>query len=96
MRVQIPISGRRDAIFRASYFSSSPSTRRVEYIETHPDFIRPDSRRNEVLSKLKDARRFVDQPGTLKWGIPMPHDPGMCCMCGSMLEQLHYALDMVP
>jgi methionyl-tRNA synthetase len=47
-----------------------------EYIETHPDFIRPESRRNEVLSKLRMGVEDLSiSRATLKWGIPMPHDP---------------------
>ena len=49
----------------------------LEYIEKNPGFIQPDSRRNEVLSKL---RAGVDDlsisRATLKWGIQMPNDPG--------------------
>jgi methionyl-tRNA synthetase len=48
----------------------------IRHIESHPDFIRPASRRNEVLSKL---RAGVDDlsvsRATLKWGIPFPNDP---------------------
>jgi methionyl-tRNA synthetase len=48
----------------------------IDYIERHPEFIIPASRRNEVLSKL---RAGVDDlsisRATLKWGIPLPHDP---------------------
>jgi len=52
------------------------ASRVLEYIESHPEFIQPESRRNEVLSKL---RQGVDDlsisRATLKWGIPLPHDP---------------------
>ncbi|MBV8781650.1 MAG: methionine--tRNA ligase, partial [Phycisphaerae bacterium] len=48
----------------------------IEHIESHPQFIVPASRRNEVLSKL---RAGVDDlsisRATLKWGIPLPNDP---------------------
>jgi methionyl-tRNA synthetase len=48
----------------------------LEFIESHPDFIRPESRRNEVLSKLKAGVEDLSiSRATLKWGIPMPHDP---------------------
>jgi methionyl-tRNA synthetase len=48
----------------------------LEYIEQHPDFIQPDSRRNEVLSKLKQGVDDLSiSRATLKWGIPLPHDP---------------------
>ncbi|MGO9112626.1 MAG: class I tRNA ligase family protein [Thermoguttaceae bacterium] len=47
------------------------------HIEQHPDFIRPESRRNEVLSKLKMGVEDLSiSRATLKWGIPLPHDPG--------------------
>lgn len=46
------------------------------YIEQHPTFIQPDSRRNEVLSKLKQGVEDLSiSRATLKWGIPLPHDP---------------------
>ncbi len=47
----------------------------LEYIESHPEFVQPDSRRNEVLSKLKAGVEDLSvSRATLKWGIPMPHD----------------------
>jgi methionyl-tRNA synthetase len=46
------------------------------YIEQHPQFIQPESRRNEVLSKLKQGVADLSiSRATLKWGIPLPHDP---------------------
>jgi methionyl-tRNA synthetase len=48
----------------------------LEHIQSHPDFIFPESRRNEVLSKLKAGVEDLSiSRATLKWGIPMPHDP---------------------
>jgi len=53
--------------------------RLIEYIESHPDFILPDSRRNEVLSKLKlgveDLCISRESGKLMNWGIPMPNDP---------------------
>jgi methionyl-tRNA synthetase len=47
----------------------------LEYIESHPQFIQPESRRNEVTSKLKQGVEDLSiSRATLKWGIPMPHD----------------------
>ena len=47
------------------------------HIESHPHFIQPESRRNEVLSKLKAGVEDLSiSRATLKWGIPLPHDPG--------------------
>src|SRR5205823_6757767 len=43
----------------------------LAYIEAHPQFIQPDSRRNEVLSKLKAGVADLSiSRATLKWGIP--------------------------
>jgi methionyl-tRNA synthetase len=48
----------------------------LQYIEDHPHFIQPESRRNEVVSKLKAGVEDLSiSRATLKWGIPMPHDP---------------------
>src|SRR4051812_16312613 len=53
------------------------SPRVLEYIEQNPQFIQPDSRRNEVISKLKAGVEDLSiSRATLKWGIPLPHDPG--------------------
>jgi methionyl-tRNA synthetase len=49
----------------------------LDYIESNPTFIRPESRRNEVISKLRAGVEDLSvSRATLKWGIPMPHDPG--------------------
>jgi methionyl-tRNA synthetase len=48
----------------------------LDYIQSHPDFIQPDSRRNEVISKIKAGVEDLSvSRATLQWGIPMPHDP---------------------
>jgi methionyl-tRNA synthetase len=49
----------------------------VEYIETHPDFIRPERYRNEVLSFLKEPLEdlCISRPKSrLEWGISLPFD----------------------
>jgi methionyl-tRNA synthetase len=52
----------------------------IDYLEAHPDFIRPDYRRNEVLGFLKNNELedlCVSRPAArLSWGIPLPFDPG--------------------
>lgn len=61
-----------------SYFFrlSKYAPRVLAYIEAHPEFIQPESRRNEVLSKLKGGTEDLSiSRATLKWGIPLPHDP---------------------
>jgi methionyl-tRNA synthetase len=48
----------------------------LAHIEANPGFIQPDSRRNEVLSKLKAGVEDLSISRTsLEWGIPMPNDP---------------------
>ncbi len=48
----------------------------IQHIESHPDFIVPPSRRNEVLSKLRPGVDDLSiSRGSLKWGIPLPNDP---------------------
>ena len=47
-----------------------------KFIEDNPRFIQPESRRNEVLSKLKPGVSDLSiSRSTLKWGIPLPNDP---------------------
>jgi methionyl-tRNA synthetase len=42
----------------------------------HPDFIRPDTRRNEVISFVRGGLRDLSiSRSTFTWGIPVPDDP---------------------
>jgi methionyl-tRNA synthetase len=47
-----------------------------EYITKHPEFIIPESKRNEILSFIKSGLEdfSVSRQG-LSWGIPVPDDP---------------------
>jgi methionyl-tRNA synthetase len=51
----------------------------IEHIETHPEFIQPIYRRNEILGFLKSADLedlCISRPrARLSWGIPLPFDP---------------------
>jgi methionyl-tRNA synthetase len=48
----------------------------LQHIADHPEFIQPDARRNEVVSKLKlGVEDLSISRATLEWGIPMPNDP---------------------
>ncbi|MBU4422067.1 methionine--tRNA ligase [Candidatus Parcubacteria bacterium] len=49
----------------------------LDYIEKNPDFIMPKSRKNEVVSYIKDFMEDVSitREG-LKWGITVPEIPG--------------------
>ncbi|MBW9152395.1 methionine--tRNA ligase [Clostridium estertheticum] len=50
----------------------------IEYIETHPDFIQPESRKNEMINNfLKPGLQdLCVSRTTFKWGIPVEFDPG--------------------
>jgi len=56
-----------------------------QYIEAHPDFIRPERYRNEVLAMLKEesglaADLCISRPKTrLDWGIELPFDTDYVC-----------------
>ena len=46
------------------------------YIESHPDFIYPSERRNEILARLKEEVLDLSvSRSTFDWGIPLPDDP---------------------
>ena len=50
----------------------------VDYIQTHPDYIKPESRKNEVLGFLRKplGDLCISRPvNRLSWGIPLPFDP---------------------
>jgi methionyl-tRNA synthetase len=48
----------------------------IEHIESHPTFIQPVSRRNEVLSFVRSGLRdLCVSRSTFTWGIPVPFDP---------------------
>ena len=48
----------------------------LELYESRPDFIMPESRRNEVMSFVKSGLRDLSVSRTsFKWGVPVPGDP---------------------
>jgi methionyl-tRNA synthetase len=50
----------------------------IEYIETNPQFVQPNTRRNEILGFLKNHTLedlCISRPASrLNWGIPLPFD----------------------
>jgi methionyl-tRNA synthetase len=49
----------------------------IDYIDKHPDFIRPDFRRNEVLGFLKEPLQDLcisRSKARMSWGIELPFD----------------------
>jgi len=60
-----------------SYFFrlSKYADRLLKYIEEHPDFIQPVSRRNEMVSFIKQGLEdLCVSRASVKWGIPVPVD----------------------
>ena len=48
----------------------------LKYYAEHPDFIRPETRRNEVIAFVRSGLRDLSVSRTsFKWGIPVPGDP---------------------
>jgi methionyl-tRNA synthetase len=65
----------RNWFFRMSAFRD----RLVDHIETHPGFLYPESRANEVLGFLREplADLCISRPRErLAWGVPFPWDDG--------------------
>ncbi|WP_022851310.1 methionine--tRNA ligase [Limisalsivibrio acetivorans] len=61
-----------------SYFfrMSKYGDKLLKHIEDNPDFIQPESRRNEILSFVREGLRDLSVSRvTFKWGIPVPDDP---------------------
>ena len=49
----------------------------LELYASQPDFIRPETRRNEVIAFVKSGLRDLSvSRSTFSWGIPVPDDPG--------------------
>lgn len=55
---------------------SKYADRWMKYIEEHPDFIQPESRRNEMIQFVKSGLEDLCVSRTsFTWGIPVPFDP---------------------
>ena len=59
------------------FFKLSAFERKLlEYYEENPDFIRPETRRNEVMAFVRGGLRDLSISRTsFNWGIPVPGDP---------------------
>ena len=68
-----------DIIKEESYFfkMSKYADRLLEYIEEHPHFIQPESRRNEMINFIKSGLEDLSvSRTTFDWGIPITMDRG--------------------
>jgi methionyl-tRNA synthetase len=69
-----------DRVSEESYFFrlSDYGDALLELYEERPDFIRPESRRNEVISFVRGGLQDLSVSrlqSSVKWGIPVPDDP---------------------
>ena len=57
---------------------SKYADRLIEHINTHPDFIQPESRKNEMMNNflLPGLQDLCVSRTSFKWGIPVDLDPG--------------------
>jgi len=63
----------------AYFFKMSKyADRLIEYIENHPEFIQPESRKNEMLNNFlrPGLQDLCVSRTTFNWGIPVEFDPG--------------------
>jgi methionyl-tRNA synthetase len=80
-----PVTGRelvkrieQNYFFRLSKYADALQ----KHIESHPEFIQPDARRNEILGRIRaelqdvPVTRAIENSGGEVWGIRMPGDPG--------------------
>ena len=67
-----------DLLSEESYFFklSALQDKLIEHYEQNPHFIRPETRRNEVLSFVRGGLNDLSVSRvSVKWGIPVPDDP---------------------
>ncbi len=57
---------------------SKYADRLIEHINTHPEFIQPESRKNEMMNNflLPGLQDLCVSRSSFKWGIPVDFDPG--------------------
>ena len=48
----------------------------LQYFDDHPEFIRPNSRRNELLNRIRSGLEDISvSRAAVQWGIPVPMNP---------------------
>ena len=71
--VQLMASGEENWFFKLSDFQQPL----LDFYESHPDFIRPESRRNEIVTFVESGLKDLSiSRSTFDWGIPLPFDEG--------------------
>ena len=71
--VQLMASGEENWFFKLSDFQQPL----LDFYESHPDFIRPETRKNEIVTFVKGGLKDLSiSRSTFDWGIPLPFDEG--------------------
>ncbi len=71
--VQLMASGEENWFFKLSEFQQPL----LDFYESHPDFIRPVSRKNEIVSFVSRGLKDLSiSRSTFDWGVPLPFDQG--------------------
>lgn len=69
-------SGEENWFFKLSDFGD----KLLAFYEENPDFIRPETRKNEIVSFVKSGLKDLSiSRSTFDWGIPLPFDEGHVC-----------------
>ena len=75
-KAECPLCGRpAELIEEENYFFRLSAFQQplLDYYQKHPAFVRPETRRNEVISFVKEGLKDLSiSREKLKWGIPMP------------------------
>lgn len=67
-----------DHVSEESYFFRLSAFQQplLDYYQSHPEFIRPDVRRNEIVSFVRGGLEDLSVSRvSVKWGVPVPDDP---------------------
>ncbi len=67
-----------EPVTEPSYFFrlSRYGERLLRFYEAHPEFVRPEGRRNEVVSFVREGLKDLSvSRTTFTWGVPVPGDP---------------------
>ncbi len=71
--VQLMSSGEENWFFKLSEFQE----KLLAFYEEHPEFIRPETRRNEIVSFVSRGLKDLSiSRSTFDWGVPLPFDEG--------------------
>lgn len=73
-----PLGGEVQYMVEPCYFFklSAFQDRLMDFYESHPDFVYPIQRRNEIISFIKQGLKDLSiSRTTFSWGIPVPDDP---------------------